>query len=95
MLRGAWQEATLCGLLLAAVAGMIFARGADDPGLAALSIIRFDDPAASLWIIMLTIQSLPYAATVATAWISAQAYGRQNKSGALTPANEPVIPKAA
>ena len=31
----------------------------------------FDDPAALLWMVMLGVQSLPYAATVVTAALSA------------------------
>ena len=35
---------------------------------------RADDPAAVVWVIMLAVQSLPYAATIATAAISARSY---------------------
>jgi len=48
-----------------------------------------------LWMIMLVIQSLPYAATVATAWVSAQSYGRTATPNAIEPPAEPVLPKAA
>ena len=41
-----------------------------------MSTGRFDDPAAWLWIIMLGVQSLPYAATVATAAISARSLAK-------------------
>jgi cellulose synthase/poly-beta-1,6-N-acetylglucosamine synthase-like glycosyltransferase/exo-beta-1,3-glucanase (GH17 family) len=81
VLRSAWQETTLLGLCAAAVAAMIF----NNRGL--------EDPAAMLWMIMLVIQSLPYAATVATAWVSAQSYGRGMRP--QIPASEPVLPKAA
>jgi len=83
VLRGAWQETTLLGLCVLA----IFAMGVYNRG--------FQDPAATLWMIMLVIQSLPYAATVATAWVSAQSYGRTSHPTALEPPAEPVLPKAA
>jgi hypothetical protein len=37
-----------------------------------MSTGRLDDPAAWLWILMLVVQSLPYAATVVTAAVSTQ-----------------------
>ncbi|HUO91983.1 MAG TPA: glycosyltransferase [Rhizomicrobium sp.] len=83
VLRSAWQETTLLGLCALA----IFAMGYKNRG--------FEDPAAMLWMIMLVIQSLPYAATVATAWVSAQSYGRTATPNAIEPPAEPVLPKAA
>jgi cellulose synthase/poly-beta-1,6-N-acetylglucosamine synthase-like glycosyltransferase len=87
-LRLVWQELTLLGLCVLAIFGMVGTRG-------------FDDPAATLWMTMLSIQSLPYAATLITACVSAISYRR---IAAPTPvivlptaaaAAEPVLPKAA
>ena len=58
VLRQAWQEATLLAACMLALLSMAMGRG-------------FDDPAAMLWMVMLTIQSLPYIATVVTAVLSA------------------------
>ena len=55
----------------------------------------FEDPAAMLWMTMLIIQSLPYAATVATAWVSARSYGRGMRPEIPATQNKPVLPKAA
>jgi len=60
------------------------------------------DPAATLWMVMLSIQSLPYAATVVTAAISAMANARASYVQMFpmpapqppTP-NEPALSKAA
>lgn len=82
VLRAVWQEATLFGLCGTAVVAMMFERG-------------FEDPAATLWMTMLVIQSLPYAATVATAWISAQSYGRKSHVVETVPAAEPALTKVA
>src|SRR5215475_2617733 len=57
-LRVVWQETTLFVLLLLAVASVAATHG-------------FDDPSAWLWMVMLTVQSIPYGATVATALLSA------------------------
>ncbi len=81
VLRVVWQETVLLALLLAAMASMGFDRG-------------FLDPAVSLWMVMLGVQSLPYAATFATASISAMS----NKKAILAAAPaevEPELPKAA
>jgi cellulose synthase/poly-beta-1,6-N-acetylglucosamine synthase-like glycosyltransferase len=80
-LRLVWQEATLLSLLLLAVFAMFFNRG-------------FDDPAATLWMIMLAIQALPYTSTVAMAVISAMSY-RAPKAIAETMPAKPELPKAA
>ena len=58
VLRVVWQETALLVLLLAAMVSMGFDRG-------------FQDPAVSLWMVMLGVQCLPYAATFAFATISA------------------------
>ena len=58
VLRQTWQEVTLLSLCVLALIAMVFDRG-------------FDDPAAMLWMVMLAIQSMPYAATVITAVLSA------------------------
>jgi exo-beta-1,3-glucanase (GH17 family)/cellulose synthase/poly-beta-1,6-N-acetylglucosamine synthase-like glycosyltransferase len=83
VLRLAWQETTLLVLCAAALFAMVFDRG-------------FDDPAATLWMTMLAIQSLPYLATVVTACVSAMSYGRRKRpSAAAAASGEPVLPKAA
>ncbi|HEY2071792.1 MAG TPA: glycosyltransferase family 2 protein [Rhizomicrobium sp.] len=81
VLKLAWQESTLLGLLWLAAFSMLFNRG-------------LDDPAAILWMIMLLIQSLPYFATVATAAISAMSYKAPPQVAAL-PQPQPEMPKAA
>jgi exo-beta-1,3-glucanase (GH17 family)/cellulose synthase/poly-beta-1,6-N-acetylglucosamine synthase-like glycosyltransferase len=82
VLRLAWQETTLLGLCVAAILAMMFKRG-------------FEDPAATLWMTMLVIQSLPYLATVVTAGVSAMSYGRKMRPDAAEPSTgEPVLPKA-
>ena len=78
--RGVWQETAL-------FAGIILAI------LSVLSTGRYDDPASWLWIIMLGVQSLPYAATVVTAAISARALAK-DRSTPDVPATPPLI-KAA
>lgn len=60
-LRGVWQETLLFVLCMLAIVS-VFATG------------RADDPAAMVWSVMLAVQSLPYAATIATAIISARSY---------------------
>jgi exo-beta-1,3-glucanase (GH17 family)/cellulose synthase/poly-beta-1,6-N-acetylglucosamine synthase-like glycosyltransferase len=81
VLRVVWQETALLVALLLAMVSMAFGRG-------------FVDPAVSLWMVMLAVQSLPYAATFVTASISA----RSNKKAQQTPAAtaaDPVLTKAA
>lgn len=64
VLRQAWQEVTLLGLCSLALISLVVGRGTEThPAL--------EDPAAMLWAVMLTVQSLPYVATVATALFSA------------------------
>jgi cellulose synthase/poly-beta-1,6-N-acetylglucosamine synthase-like glycosyltransferase len=79
VLRVVWQEVTLLVLLLAAMVSMGFDRG-------------FQDPAVSLWMVMLGVQSLPYAATMATAVVSA--LSNQQQAGE-EPVALPDLPKAA
>ncbi len=88
-LRLVWQEISLFVLCTSAVAAMLATRG-------------FDDPAATLWMTMLTIQSFPYAATIATALLSAASFRRLARLPAVVPGapiavstDGPVLPKAA
>jgi cellulose synthase/poly-beta-1,6-N-acetylglucosamine synthase-like glycosyltransferase/exo-beta-1,3-glucanase (GH17 family) len=78
VLRVVWQEAVLLALLLAAMVSMGFDRG-------------FEDPAVTMWMVMLGVQSLPYAATFATATVSALS----NKLPMLAPAQVTDVSKAA
>src|SRR3984957_11300819 len=82
-----WQEMSLLALLVLAIVAMFVVRG-------------FDDPAATLWMFMLAIQSLPYFATILTACVSATSYRRAATAPAVIstasgPVAEPVLPKAA
>jgi len=79
VLRVIWQETVLLAGLLAAMISMSFDRG-------------FEDPAVSLWMVMLGVQSLPYAATFATAAISVRSSRKQQATALL---DKPVLPKAA
>jgi hypothetical protein len=78
-LRVVWQETFLLVGLVAAMVSMGFDRG-------------FVDPAVSLWMVMLGVQSLPYAATFVTATISAMS-NKKVQSAAVT--TESPLPKAA
>jgi cellulose synthase/poly-beta-1,6-N-acetylglucosamine synthase-like glycosyltransferase/exo-beta-1,3-glucanase (GH17 family) len=78
VLRVVWQEAALLTLLLMAMVSMGFDRG-------------FQDPAVSLWMVMLGVQSLPYLATMVTARISA----RSNRHAGALPAEAAKLPQAA
>jgi len=88
VLQLVWQEISLLALCALAVVAMIFIRG-------------FDDPAATLWMTMLAIQSLPYAATLVTACLSAASYRRLAATAPAAIATgspvhaDPVLPKAA
>jgi exo-beta-1,3-glucanase (GH17 family)/cellulose synthase/poly-beta-1,6-N-acetylglucosamine synthase-like glycosyltransferase len=79
VLRVVWQETTLLVLLIAAMISMAFDRG-------------FEDPAVSMWMVMLGIQSLPYAATFITATVSA--LSNQKRVETPLPAGDPLA-KAA
>jgi hypothetical protein len=81
-LRSVWQETTLFVLCLLAI-------------LSVLSTGRLDDPAALLWIVMLSVQCLPYAATVVTAALSARSLAKDRHEPTL-PAEKPTtLAKAA
>jgi exo-beta-1,3-glucanase (GH17 family)/cellulose synthase/poly-beta-1,6-N-acetylglucosamine synthase-like glycosyltransferase len=86
VLRLAWQETALLICCIAALSAMISSRG-------------FDDPAVILWMVMLAIQTMPYAATTVTAILSAFSNTRYEMPPLLMPASaskdEPVLPKAA
>jgi exo-beta-1,3-glucanase (GH17 family)/cellulose synthase/poly-beta-1,6-N-acetylglucosamine synthase-like glycosyltransferase len=83
VLRIVWQETALLVLLLVAMVSMAFDRG-------------FQDPAVTLWMVMLGVQSLPYAATFATASISTWS-NRQplSRPQAALAASAPELPRAA
>jgi exo-beta-1,3-glucanase (GH17 family)/cellulose synthase/poly-beta-1,6-N-acetylglucosamine synthase-like glycosyltransferase len=74
-LRGVWQETTLFGFCILAI-------------ISVMETGRYDDPAAWLWIIMLVVQSLPYAATVVTAAVSARGLAKDHTTPAI-PAEPP------
>jgi hypothetical protein len=76
VVRVAWQEITLFSLCVVALIATATARGAYDP-------------AAILWMVMLMVQALPYAATIVTATLSAFAL-----QGAEKPVLKPVTPAA-
>jgi exo-beta-1,3-glucanase (GH17 family)/cellulose synthase/poly-beta-1,6-N-acetylglucosamine synthase-like glycosyltransferase len=80
VLRVVWQEMALLTLLIAAMISMAFDRG-------------LQDPAVSIWMIMLGVQSLPYAATLFTASVSALSNQKRAKTP-LAPVADPVA-KAA
>ncbi len=84
-LRVVWQETTLFALCAAAVVSVAVVHG-------------FDEPAALLWMVMLTVQSVPYAATVVTAALSAASNAERAamaKSAPVQPAPEPQLKEAA
>ena len=78
VLRVVWQETTLLVLLITAMISMAFDRG-------------FQDPAVTMWMVMLGVQSLPYAATFFTATVSALS---NQKSAPPMLAVEPLATKA-
>jgi hypothetical protein len=80
VLRVVWQEVMLLVLLLAAMISMAFDRG-------------FQDPAVSIWMVMLGVQSLPYAATLFTATVSALS-NQKRAAAPMQPAADPLA-KAA
>jgi exo-beta-1,3-glucanase (GH17 family)/cellulose synthase/poly-beta-1,6-N-acetylglucosamine synthase-like glycosyltransferase len=71
-LRVVWQETTLLGLCILAIASVATVHG-------------FEEPAALLWMFMLTVQALPYLATVVTAILSAVS-NQAGTSAIITPA---------
>jgi exo-beta-1,3-glucanase (GH17 family)/cellulose synthase/poly-beta-1,6-N-acetylglucosamine synthase-like glycosyltransferase len=80
VLRVVWQETTLLVLLTAAMVSMAFDRG-------------FEDPAVSMWMVMLGVQAIPYAATLYTATVSALSNQKQ-VSAPTPPALAPLATKA-
>jgi hypothetical protein len=80
-LRVVWQETTLLVFCTLAILSVAAGRG-------------FDDPAAALWMVMLLVQSLPFAATVYTATISAHSNARAANKPQL-PAPPAILSKAA
>jgi exo-beta-1,3-glucanase (GH17 family)/cellulose synthase/poly-beta-1,6-N-acetylglucosamine synthase-like glycosyltransferase len=74
-LRVVWQETTLLGLCILAIASVATVHG-------------FEEPAALLWMFMLTVQALPYLATVVTAILSAVS-NQAGTSAIITPAPPP------
>jgi hypothetical protein len=81
VLRVVWQETALLALLLAAMVSMGFDRG-------------FTDPAVTLWMVMLGVQSLPYAATFITASVSALSNRKAAAPEAKT-VTDPAVAEAA
>jgi cellulose synthase/poly-beta-1,6-N-acetylglucosamine synthase-like glycosyltransferase len=86
VLRLAWQETALLLCCLAALFMMAWTRG-------------FEDPAVILWMVMLAIQTMPYAATAVTAVLSAMSNTRFKAARTVIAAepakSEPVLPRAA
>ncbi|MBI1331085.1 MAG: glycosyltransferase [Alphaproteobacteria bacterium] len=82
--RVVWQEATLLGLCGLAIFGTARYRG-------------FGESAAVLWMIMLTIQLLPYIATLMMAAISASSYrvSAADAGAAGSESEDAELPRAA
>jgi cellulose synthase/poly-beta-1,6-N-acetylglucosamine synthase-like glycosyltransferase len=81
-LRGAWQETALFVFCLLAILSVLYAG-------------RLDDPAALLWIVMLSVQCLPYAATVVTATLSARSNAKDRHAPNLPAEKTTTLAKAA
>jgi exo-beta-1,3-glucanase (GH17 family)/cellulose synthase/poly-beta-1,6-N-acetylglucosamine synthase-like glycosyltransferase len=83
-LRVVWQETTLFVLCLAAIASVAAVHG-------------FDEFPALLWMVMLGVHSVPYAATVVTAALSAasNAVRAAPPVSTVPPAPEPELREAA
>ena len=87
-LRVVWQEASLFLLCTLAIGAMLFLNDG------------IDDPAAVLWMVMLSVQSLPYVATVITAALSAASNAKLGRVVPLavvpppTPEPEPLAEAA-
>lgn len=79
----AWEEILLLGLLVGAIVGTWQVRGG------------FDDDAGLVWIAMLAIQALPYAATLAMAIISILPHAMPAPARAVEPVAAPEYRKAA
>ena len=82
-LKLVWQEATLLALGLLALLAMVFVNSG------------LEDPAAMLWMTMLSVQTLPYLATVATAALSALSNARRHTDRVPMPSPPPPALKAA
>jgi len=83
-LRLVWQETTLLALCSLALLAMLFVNNG------------LEDPAAMLWMVMLTVQSLPYVATVVTAALSAISNAKPSASDRVSmPSPPPPALKAA
>jgi cellulose synthase/poly-beta-1,6-N-acetylglucosamine synthase-like glycosyltransferase len=80
-LRVVWQEATLFGLCMCAVLAMIVLNDG------------LSDPAAILWMIMLTVQSLPYVASIVTAGLSAVSNAKQAEAVVVVLPPSPTPPE--
>jgi hypothetical protein len=83
-LRKVWQETTLFAFCLLALLSL--AGGGN-----------FDDPSVKLWMVMISVQSLPYLATIVTAAISAMSYKSLRAGPVRVAAQQPesALPKAA
>jgi exo-beta-1,3-glucanase (GH17 family)/cellulose synthase/poly-beta-1,6-N-acetylglucosamine synthase-like glycosyltransferase len=82
VLRLAWQETALLIACIAALVSMMEIRG-------------FDDPAAILWMVMLAIQTMPYAATTVIAVLSAFSNTHYEPAAASAAKPDPALPRAA
>jgi hypothetical protein len=83
-LRKVWQETTLFGFCLLALTSL--ATGGS-----------IDDPSIQLWMVMISVQSLPYFSTIVTAAISAVSNKALGARPVAVPATtqDPALPKAA
>jgi exo-beta-1,3-glucanase (GH17 family)/cellulose synthase/poly-beta-1,6-N-acetylglucosamine synthase-like glycosyltransferase len=82
VLRLAWQETALLLACVAALVSMMAIRG-------------FDDPAAILWMVMLAIQTMPYAATTVVAVLSAFSNTHYEPAATSAAKPDPALPRAA
>jgi cellulose synthase/poly-beta-1,6-N-acetylglucosamine synthase-like glycosyltransferase/exo-beta-1,3-glucanase (GH17 family) len=80
-LRVVWQEATLFGLCMSAVLAMVVLNDG------------LSDPAAILWMIMLTVQSLPYVASIVTAGLSAASNAKKPEAVVVVLPPSPTPPE--
>ncbi len=81
-LRGVWQETTLFVFCIVAIVSVV-ATG------------RYEDPAALLWMVMLGVQSLPYAATIVTAVLSARSIAKDRHAPTMPAETPNTMAKAA
>jgi len=80
-LRVVWQETTLFCLCAASVVSVMLVHG-------------LQEPPALLWMVMLTVQSVPYLATIATACLSAVSNASRS-AAVIAPAQPPELKEAA